>query len=316
MPDPVMMGKAVMLAGLVALVLMLVGGSPWAAPRPRGMAISWTVGVGAAFYVGCWMLGLRPEWPAREDQDRFLILLMPSVLAVEVVAGMGAFPTRLVWLLRVFVAVGAAGVLLHNSGYVADLSGPGSRQWSTGTAVAILGGLGLAFAGAWVGLTLLATHVPSRALPVALALANGGAALTVMLSGYATGGQPGLALAAGLAGATLGSCFIASGERSESVVGVGLAGLFAVLVSGHFFGELRAPHGVVLFVAPLLTGIALLPGVRAWRPAPRFALQVALVAVPVVFVVYQAMQAFQKDYAPSGAEGGGASIEDYAGYGS
>lgn len=316
MPDPMMMGKAVVLSGLVALIVMLVSGAPWAAPRARGRSVGWTVGVGAAFYVGCWMLDVRPEWPAREDQDRFLILLMPSVLAVEVVAAMGALPSRFVWLLRVFVAACAAGVLLHNSGYVADLAGPGSRKWSTGVSLTILGGLGLAFVGVWLGLTSLASSLPSRALPVALALANGGAAVTVMLSGYATGGQPGIALAAGLFGATVGSCFIASGEKSESVVGVGLAGLFAVLVSGHYFGELRALHGVVLFMAPLLSAIAAWPRIRAWRPAARCTLQVTLVGIPIVIVLYQAMQAFQQDYTPAGAESGGVSIEDYAGYGS
>ncbi len=60
-------------------------------------------------------------------------------------------------------------LLLFNSTYVADLAGPGSREWTPVEQWFIFGGLAGALVGSWAALDLLARRSRSRGLSVALA---------------------------------------------------------------------------------------------------------------------------------------------------
>jgi hypothetical protein len=278
------------------------------------MAAGWLVGVVAGFLTGCWVLGLRPHWPPREDQDRFLVLLLPAVLVVELLATVPKVPAWLIWLLRLAVAVTAARVLLHDTIYLTDLAGPGSREWTPAQTWLILGGLAAGLAAAWVLLDLLTRRTPSRALPLALALACVGAAVTVMLSGYASGGQLGLPLAAALVGATGASVVLSRPGSMTGAVGFGLVGLFGVLIIGRFFGELSTANALLVFLAPLLCWIAELPYAQRLRPWLRAVTQVALVAVPLVIVIALAQRKFvEESKAPSAVKE--PSLQDYLDYG-
>ena len=141
MPDPLLIIGACVVAGALAGVLILIGSWPWRTPRPIRSRIAAVLGVGAGWFVGCWRLGLRPDWPPREDLDRLLVVLLPALVCVELVAA--ALPQRrwIVWLLRGLVACGVTPVLLHQSIYLAELGGPGSRAWTTQQTWLILGGL-------------------------------------------------------------------------------------------------------------------------------------------------------------------------------
>ena len=59
----------------------------------------------------------------------------------------------------------AAPVLLYNTSYLAELAGPGSREWTPAQAGIILAGLAAALTGAWAALALLATRSPVRSVP-------------------------------------------------------------------------------------------------------------------------------------------------------
>ncbi len=146
------------IAALVAALLMLVCGWPWRAPRPIRSRVGGVLSVAIGFAVGSWWLGVRPNWPTREDQDRLLLILFPAVIVVELA---GAFLSSLlfqdkksylqwlIWLPRLVVAAIAGRILLHDTSYLTDLSGPGSRQWSPEQTWIIMGGLAAALVGVW-----------------------------------------------------------------------------------------------------------------------------------------------------------------------
>ena len=316
MPDPLLILESSIAAAVLAALAVLLAGWPWRRPRPGWVAAGGALGVGAGFLVGAWALGLAPHFPPREDQDRLLLVLLPAVIGVEVAV---AFLRRLSWLawsLRLAVAAGAARVLLHGSIYLSDSAGPGTRAWSPDRTWLVLGGLAAGLAATWALLDRLARRGASRAVLLTLALATAGTGLTVMLSGYASGGQLGFPFAAGLLGVVAASLVLAAPDL-RGPIGVGVVGLFALLVVGHFFGNLSSANAVLLFSAALLGWLPeLLPARRVW-PSVRGVARVVLGAVPVAVALTLAVQKFAADSAPPSATPSARvpSVEDYMNFG-
>ena len=202
MPDPVVMFTAMGTTFIVSALALWICGRPWRTARRSWSDAGWIVAIGVGFLLGCWILGNRPRWPFREDQDRLLGLVIPATIVVELLT---VWPKLSRWVtgpLRLAVVAGAAPVLLYGSSYLTDVAGPGTREWSPSGTWLILGGLALALGAVWALLSLLSRRAPGLSHPVSLAIAGAGAGLAVMLSGYATGGQDGLPLAAALIGAS------------------------------------------------------------------------------------------------------------------
>jgi hypothetical protein len=315
MPDPVRMLEAAGAAMAVAALVLLACGWPRRTPRPVRSSVGAVVGVGAGLVAGCWVLGLWPHWPPREDQDRFLALVLPAVFVAELLSASGRIPRWLAWLVRLALAAAAARVLLHDTSYLTDLAGPGTREWTPAQAAWILGGLAVVLAVVWVALAYLAVRA-AGAVPLAgLALACAGAGLAVMLSGYATGGQLGVPLAAALGGSAAAALVLRGPSRVAGALGVGVVGLFCLLLIGRFFGQLRTAEAVLLFAAPLLSWLPELPYPRRPRPWLRGLLAVALVAVPVAVVVVRAQRQFVADSATSGGPSTEPTLQDYMDFG-
>jgi hypothetical protein len=315
MPDLMALLQAVVVATVVAAGILLFCGYPWRTPRPVQAAAGGVLGVGVAFLIGCWLVGARPHWPPQEDQDRLLFLVFPAVAGIELLAALADRFGWLAWLLRLGIAAATARVLLHNTIYLADLAGPGSREWSPTQAWLILGGLAGALAAVWAGLVALARRPAGRSVPLALAIACAGAALSIMFSGYTTGGQIGLPLAGAVAGAALASLALAEKPASDGLVGLGVVGLFALLVLGRFFGQLTTGNACLLFLAPLLCWLPELPYARRLGPRLRGISAVALAAVPVAMALMLAQQKFveqSKQTSPGTRE---PSLQDYMDYG-
>lgn len=91
-------------------------------------------------------------------------------------------------------------------------------------------------------------------MAVSLVVTCVGAAIIVMLSGYATGGEVAFPLAGSIAGASVATLLLARSSRATGPIGIAVVGLFSVLVMGHFFGELTTPHAALLLFAPCLAG--------------------------------------------------------------
>jgi len=288
MPDFLQMGNAVLLAANVAAWLLLLVAWPGRTPRPWRLRLGWVLGLGAGFYAGCAVFKQWPRWPAPEDRDRFLVILLPLTLAVEIVAALVPRPRWLAWLLRLGVAGAAAPILLYHSAYVADLSGPNSAKWSSTESVLIFFGLAAALLAVWGLLALLQARTSERSAAPTLVLTALAAGVTVMLTGYFYGGLLGLILAGAIAGATLASFAAPAPPDTGHYLGVGMIGLFTVLLSGHFFSDLPTSTAVCLLLAPLLAWLPELPGPRRLLPSIRDAARFILVAVPLVFVVLNA----------------------------
>jgi hypothetical protein len=266
------------------------------------MAIGWILGVGAGFYLGAVVLGIVPRLTLAEDRDRFLLLVLPGGILAELIAAIPSVPRWVGWLARAAVAAGAGLVLLRGSVYVEDLTGPGSRLWTGEETVQWLGGLAVALLVVWGMLGLLMQVAPARSVPLALAVACAGSGMAVMFSGSAVDGQLGLPLAAALAGPTAASFLLPGPPRGTAAIGVGVVGLFALLVGGRFFAELPLLPAAVLFAAPLLCWLTELP------PWLRGVMRVLVVAILVALVVFQAQQKFgEKSTSTSGEP----TLEDY-----
>jgi hypothetical protein len=318
MPDPTLILEALAAAALTAAAVLLFCAWPWRAPHAVRASVGSIVGVGLGFFVGCWLLELRPHWPPREDQDRLLLILFPALMLGEVVAALIRRFPWLVWLLRIIVAAGAARVLLHNTSYLTELAGPGTREWTPAQTWGILGGLAATLAGVWALLVWLRDRAgvgSGLSISLAVAVACAGAAVTIMLSGYASGGEMGLPLAGALAGTVLASLALMTPPDGEGMLGLGIVGLYALLIMGHFFGQLAVAHAALLFVGTLLCWIPELPYLRRLGPRLRGLIRVLFVAVPVAVALALAQQKFVSDSIRTSPGSPEPSIQDYMDFG-
>lgn len=312
MPDAIGLLKSLAAAALTAAAVALLFErllQRW----PRLVGTGLVLGVGLGFAAGCVALGLKPNFPPREDQDRLLLILMPAVLLIELSApGLG----RWAWLLRCGLVASAGYILLLGTVYLEDLIGPGSREWPPITAALILGALGAGLLAMWAALAGLAQRTGDRTIPLAVAVSCGGAALSVMLSGYASGGQIGVPLAAAVCGGLLATFLLARPLDVCGMTGFAVVGLFGLLLIGRFFGDLASGHALVLFLAPLACWLSELLPVAWMRPAFRSFTRVVLATVPILLIVAAAHQKFAAAIAPaaqSGSQEG--SLDDYLNYG-
>jgi hypothetical protein len=290
MPDfAILFTKTLLVAAVAAggAALLVAGGKRASARR---VSLGWLLGLAAGFYAGSAVLDQWPRWPAREDRDRLLVVLLPLVLAVESLAALFPAP-RHVWAARVGVALAAAPILLFQTVYLADLSGPNSAQWQPGEAVLTLSALAAMLLGVWSMLARLESRTSAAETSAMLVCGALAAGITVMLSGYYRGGALGFPLAGAMLGAALAlACLPRAATRPD--LGVGLVGIFSLLVVGHYFGALDARLALGIWFAPLLSWAGELPGARRLRPAARSALRIGLVAVPMILIVLWAHARF------------------------
>jgi hypothetical protein len=315
MPDPIRILEALALASLVAGVFLFSFGFPWRAPSPARARIGGVLGLVGGILAGCWWMDALPSWPPREDHDRLLLILLPTAAAVEIIAAVASRPRWLPWLLRLIVAAVAAPVLLHGSIYITDLSGPGSREWSTAQTILTFGLLALMLAVVWWAVWLLAKRSACRSVPVLLSLVSAGAAVTILLSGYATAGQTGLTLPAALVGLTIASLALKGAPEMNGVVGVAVVSLFAVLAQGRFFGQLSTTNAILLMGSPLLGWCAEIPWIRRKNSFAHGLLRVVLPTIPVAIALVVAQRQFVADTSKTATQADQPSADDYLNFG-
>ena len=284
MPDYSLMGAAFLVSAVAAAMTLLI--AAWLRLR-----IGWILGYGAGIYAGCAVLGLIPHWPMPEDRDRFVVILLPLTLGVEIAAAYG--PRWLALPLRLITAAAAAPILLYNSVYLVDLSGPGSAEWPPLLASIILLGLASVLATLWQLLARLQTYTADRPASTALVLTTLAAGPTLMLSGYYQGGLMAMPLAGAGVGVTLVS-FVGPMPTKNCPPGVGVISLFTLLLIGRFFGALPTDLALCLLLTPLLAWVPEAPGLRRLRPSLRGAVRLVFVALPLIFVVAKALARFNE----------------------
>ena len=158
--------------------------------------------------------------------------------------------------------------------------------------------------------------MPGLSHAICLSGTSAAAAVTVMLSGYATGGQAGLPLAAALLGASIAALILPRSARVTGPIGVAIVALFSLLVIGRFFGQLTSAHAILLFGAPLLGWLPELPFLRRLPPWARGLSRVILVGALTAVVVGDAQRKFaENSQASSSSEPNEPSMQDYMDFG-
>ena len=299
MPDPVLFAKAMTAAG-VACALVMAACIGW--KRPAGVlrnAAAGILGIALALIVGGHFLSLSPHWPPKDGLDRLLFVVLPVAMAIELLAAVPKIPRWGAWLLRLCLAAGAGRILLHGSSYL-----EGSVvDWTVGEVQTALWSSAVALAAVWYLLARLVERSSDFSISLVLAQVSVATGLALMLSGYATGGQAALPLAAGLVAVPFVAWVLKTAPPAVGVLGIGVVGLFGILILGRFFGELSTGRAIVLLITPLLCWASELPVLRARKPWVIATARLALAAVPLAVVLFLAQQDFVKNLAtPTGGE--------------
>lgn len=290
------------IASTVSVLAMLAWRRSVNANRANAACV---VGIGFGLAIGYAWLSLHLSWPPTNGLDRFLTIVVPVTLVIELIAGFQCLPRAAAWLLRIGLSVVTPRILLHNSVY---LAGADDWPWWQTSLVIVASGASLVLV--WSLLSCLSQRSGGISIPFALCLAIQCAGLAVMMAGYIKGGAAAIPLVATLLAASIAVRLLAqaasgpSGTRvSQSfvvpvVVGVGVVGLFGLLFIGRFFGEISTVTAVTILFAPLLcwsSESSLLRNRKSWFVA---AVQIVLVAIPLLVVLAVAKQKFDRDMSP------------------
>lgn len=313
MPNPVVLLQAVVVASAIAALVLIASGRLDRRAALGVRAFGWPLGVGCGAIAGMWMLGVRPSGRFTGDQERLAFIVLPLVTLVETLMS-AVRPTR--WwavLLRALVASSVCPVLLHGSVYLAGTPSAGQHGWKPINTALMLSGVGAAITAALLALTDRGPRPTGPAELCCLALATAAAGLTTMLSGYLTGGQLALPLAAVMlvaSGMSFGS------PVSPAVSSVGFVGLASILIIGHFFGSLTSSHAILLSAAPFICWLVNRVPQEQLLPWHRGILSLGMTTVLLAFVVWQAQHQFNAAYAPSRKDAAESpTVQDYLNFG-
>ena len=256
---------------LTAAILLLVAG---ALERRRPRVTSYFLaGLALALgHLGTWMMSHESlPWPPNASSARMLY----AIPAVSILAASVAGRPRSVTLPVHGVTI--AGLVWYLLYPLMRLSADDSSQVGFIAVLSVIGGT-LVF---WVLLDLLTTRIQGGAVPIALSLAMATAGQAFLVFGSASLGQlfGTCALALGVY-AVLAAVFSMPALPRPAIAGV-VAVAAGVGFDGWYFMMDPVPPAPLAMIAaaPLLTSIALVPKVRAMRPASRFAILTVLLLV-------------------------------------
>ena len=300
MPDPLLYYKAMATAAIVSAMSVLA-----MAGLRRSSGTTWlnsacVLGIGFGLTAGYYVLSLRLAWPPVNALERFLEIVIPVALGIELVAGFLRVPNWVASFLRLSLVAAIPRILLHRSVY---LNGTDNEWtlWQVGTAMVVSS---VALAGLWSLLSWLLRRSPGVSIPFALSLSSLCGGLTVMMAGYIKGGAAAFPLAATVAATTVGAWLISKRSSmpvdcgGQAILGIGVAGLFGQLFIGHFFGELSAVSALAILLAPLLCWATEIRLLRHRKPWIVGSVRLVLVAIPLMLVLTEAKSDFDRDMAP------------------
>jgi len=290
MPDPLVYLQAfVIVASASALVALALG---WRLRLPNPMLVDGigvtSIAIGQA--VGIYWLRLPIGWPPASALDRYLVVVLPAVMAVELIAAFPKFPTRGVLALRLMLAASIARVLLHDSVYLEEWA-----AWQTFVALVSCAAL---VVGVWLSLARLAERSPGISLPLAIALAIQGAGVSIMLAGYIRGGAAAMVTTAALLGTTLACARGAKRMPQTTLVAFGVVSLCSLLIIGVFFGRLPVASALALLMSPALCWLTEFGGCRNRSVFVVGIIRLTIVAVVVIMVVLVAQRKFEREFRP------------------
>jgi hypothetical protein len=300
MPVPLLYLKAMATSAIVSAIVVLAMAS-WRRPTDKNCLNSaCVVSIALGLVSGYYLLGARLAWPPVNGLDRFLTVVVPAALAIELLAGFQRVPPWLAWFLRFILAVAIPRILLHNSVYLSSIDGLWTA-WQAGTVLVLASGLLVLV---WSLLSWLSRRSPGSSLPFALSLAILSAGASIMMSGYIKGGAATFPLASTIIAATVSVRLIANRSTpaifvdSAVILGIGVVGLFGLLFIGRFFGELSDGCALTVLMSPLLCWVTELPLLRDRKPWLVGTIRLLAVATPLLMVLTDAKLDFDREMAP------------------
>ncbi len=317
MPDPFQ--YLISLLAAFGATLVAVVGARWILRSWAGQLAS-AIGVFAVstgLTVGYGILHFEWDWPPANAINRFLTLVLPATVVIELISGLAAIPTNpdarhskvaglflgLTMILRVGVFICIGRILLHNSVYLG--ASPGEKDaWSNRQTLIILIAGAVALGAAWRLLSRLANRAGSGSVVASLSISIMAAGLAIMLAGYIKGGVATFPISAALIGTIAVSPMArrdrcaTNGRYFHGPIGIGIAALFSLLWIGCFFGQLRAVDAIVIFMAPLLCWISELSVFRGMNGSRKVLLRLIAVAIPLLVVLLNAKRSFDQKLAP------------------
>ena len=294
MPDLKLYLLAMVLSAIASLLFVL---ATTAVARPASatrLNVASILGIGFGLAVGYNVMSLRLAWPPANGLDRLLLVIVPSAIGIELIAGFPCIPRSVAWLMRIGLAAAAPRILLHGSVY---LSGPGSDQdrWQSAAQLVLCS---ILLIGAWQLLTWLSARSPCATIPVSLAMTTQAAGLTIMMAGYIKGGAATIPFAAALVGTTVATELMRKRIGSSGAIGIGVVGLFGILFIGRFFGRLSTLCALTLLLTPLLLWVSEMPLLKHRKPWLVASLSCLLIAIPLAVILVLAKQDFDLKMAP------------------
>ncbi len=302
MPDPAVYAWALTLSAFVSAVVLVVAKLTI---RSRSQAAGVTVGVvavTASMLAGYWAMKVNLSWPPVTGLSRFLTILLPATIVVELAAGFVGIQSKTAWRLRAAMCSILSPIILQGSVYLNGAATDGAWTASTIT-VAFAIGFGLSLAGLLSMQRLTERSVPTS-VSFSLAMAIFSAGIATMLGGYINGGAAAFPIAAALAASAI-IVTILSGELSSSgrgivhgTVGIGSVSLFCLLCIARFFGNVSSVSALMILLAPHLCWLSEHP---KFKPQTRWKItlfRLVGVAIPLGVVLLFAAIEFNLKMAP------------------
>jgi len=329
MPDPFEYLKAVLAAFVASTTILLAFR---VISRNRGRVMSETanvVAIACGELAGYSTLNFSWPWPPANALDRFLTIVLPAILIIELISGidgdcsatdsaasnpnnlaLASRTTRVwLWIARCFLGCGIGRILMHGSIYL-DASHCSTREaWLIQNMPGLLLISSLVLMAMWFALTQLAARRASNGIVMSLGLSLICAGCTIMMAGYIKGGAAALPVATVLMVSAMASQFWVSSQVDSdkhfnrhalgtAAIGIGLMSLFSLVWIGRFFGQLTSTDAILMFLTPLLCWITELPLLRKRSATAKFAIRLVTVIVPLAILLANAKREFDEKMGP------------------
>ncbi len=304
MPDPIEFVIASVVSTFTSFVCVLILRyflPKWA---HRFSATTCVGAVTAGLIAGYYLLNFSLPWPPGDSLGRFLLILLPAVVALELSPGLFGRSEKFIWSLRFLLCASAARILLHGSVYLSDEASNHADAWSVlQQAGFMIGSTALLFA-VWFSFVRLSKKSEPCSIVFSFAMAIQCAGLATMLAGYIKGGTAAIPFAGTLAGTAIAVIMKKSRrlefdrEKLDGVIGLGVISLFSLLTVGRFFGNISSWCAIFIFLAPLgcfVTNLSFVKNLHSWQI---IVLRLILVSMPLAAIQYLAKQEFDQKMGP------------------
>jgi len=313
MPDPVQYLIALLAAFAVSFVVILIAQRAMRATIPSLARFVFMVGLVLGLLTGYQCLGFEYRWPPVNALDRFLTIVLPALVIIELAPAASSSGDqhevrfRGVCLLRSaarFVLIVSAGrILWHDSVYLRFVDGDALSTRQHSEAYGVLLASAVILYSARTSLVRLSYAGQSSSVLFSLVISILAAGLSIILVGYIKGGVAALPLAGAIAGAAFAVSLAArkvesTTSASQLLIGIGVTSLFSLLWIGRFFGQLTTFDGLIVFSSPHCCWVTELRPFRACSSKCRLMIRMAAVFLPLLVVLFFKWQQFMHKMAP------------------